>query len=91
MHIWKRETAKERRDATKELDAMNERLEPAARAEWELTTGLRRVNLRGRTAGREPVWRFAANNGAATRGKGSGIDWYRYQELLLKEKLLPFT
>ena len=91
MHIWKKETAKERREANTELETINQQLEPMARAEWEVTTALRRMHLRGRPGGRAPTWRFTAQNGAVTRGKGTGIDWYRYQKLILKDKLLPFA
>jgi hypothetical protein len=75
MHIWKKETANERREVNKELEAINQQLEPMARAEWEVTTALPRMHLRGRPGGRAPTWQFTAPNGAVTREKGTGIDW----------------
>jgi transposase len=92
MHIWKPETAAERRAAQKELDALNAVHEPAARAEWELSNNLRRMNLRRNPGGRAPVWKFNEANGALVRkGKAGGIDWYRYGKLILLDKLLPFA
>ena len=64
MHIWKPETAAERRVAQAELDALNAIREPEARAEWELSTALRRINLRRNPGGRPPVWKFTENTGA---------------------------
>ena len=40
MHIWERETMKEKRDAQQEIDCINERIESAAKAEWELETSM---------------------------------------------------
>jgi transposase len=92
MHIWKPETASERRIAQAELDALNAMHEPDARAEWGLATAMRRTNLRRQPAGRAPVWKFTAANGALVRtGKAGGIDWYRYGKLILLDKLLPFA
>ena len=44
MHIWKKETAKEKKEAQKVIDALNVKLEPSAKAEWEITTSMRRLN-----------------------------------------------
>ena len=54
MHIWKPETAQERAQAQKELDALNTKLEPQCREEWELATSMRRINLRRKPGGRIP-------------------------------------
>ena len=51
---------------------------------------MRRLNLRT-TPGRKPQWRWNQKNGKLARGKGSGIDWYRYQTTILRSKLLPFA
>ena len=42
--------------------------------------------------GKKPVWKYIDKTGVAVRktGKG-GIDWYRYQEVVLKKKLLPWA
>jgi hypothetical protein len=57
---------------------MNEHLEPILQAEWELTNPLSRLRIDRRNPGRRPVWKWTKANGKLTRGKGKGIDWYRY-------------
>jgi len=84
-HNWKDETAAEKRTATKDLDARNAAIEEANKRMWEITTGLRRVGLRNKP-GKKPVWKHTKKNGAFIRTKGhGGIDWYRYQEVILKK------
>jgi transposase len=52
---------------------------------------MRRIGLRN-TLGRKPKWRYIEERGAQARKKGhGGIDWYRYQEVILKKKLIPFA
>jgi hypothetical protein len=46
-HIWKRETAQEKKKATEILNKINKELEPELRIQWELETGIRRLALRG--------------------------------------------
>ena len=46
FHIWKTETAKEKREAQIELDKLNETLESEAKENWELETSMRRMKLR---------------------------------------------
>jgi transposase len=78
-HIWTKETAHQRKEADKELIKLNEALEPALKMEWEISTGMRRMNLRRRPSGKKPQWRFTKKNGKLVReGKAGGIDWYRY-------------
>jgi transposase len=91
MHIWKTETAAEKRKAKEEIDRLNQILEPHARRAWEEETTKRREKLRFPTRGRKPEWRFTAQTGKLERGNGKGIDWYRYQKVILREKLLPFA
>jgi len=41
---------------------------------------------------KKPAWNHNEENGAFVRKKGrGGIDWYRYQEVILKKILLPFA
>jgi hypothetical protein len=89
-HIWHAETAQERKEADKDLEALNAELEPILREEWELENKMRRLSLRN-LAGRKPQWKWDAQHGKLTRGKGSGIDWYRYQKEVMMAKLIPFA
>jgi transposase len=90
-HCWLPETAQEKRDAEKEIERLNNEIEPTLRTAWEIETGVRRLNLRQNPSGRKPTWKFTAKTGKLGRGKRGGIDWYRYQRLILLPKLLPFA
>lgn len=91
IHIWKAETAAEKEKARREIDTLNKILEPYARQKWERETTERRAKLRQPIRGRKPVWNFMERTGKLERSAGGDIDWYRYQKVILKEKLLPFA
>jgi hypothetical protein len=79
-HIWKYETAKQKKDTTilkRILDELNDTLEPIKRAEWELTTDTRRLKLKKIPPGKEAVWPWNEKNGKLVRNGGGGVDWYR--------------
>lgn len=44
-HIWKSETAAEKKAAQKEIDKINKEEEPKCKQEWELEACMRRLNL----------------------------------------------
>lgn len=90
-HCWSPETATEKREAEEEIEAMNEMLEPAAREAWELSTTMARLNLRRKTPGKKPQWRWNKKNGKLGRDGKGGIDWWRYRITVLIPKLLPFA
>jgi hypothetical protein len=56
---------------------MNKELELIMRKQWEITNGIQRMGLQN-LPGPKPQWRWNQKNGKLTRGKGGGIDWYRY-------------
>ena len=90
-HIWRPETSQERKLADADLKEMNKELEPFCHAEWEITKPMSRLRLDRRNPGRVPEWKWTKANGKLTRGKGKGIDWYRYQKQVLLPKLIPFA
>jgi transposase len=90
-YCWRPETAVEKRLAEEELEAMNKALEPAAKEAWELSMTMSRLNLRQKTPGKKPTWRWNKKSGKLTRGGKGGIDWYRYRKHILGPKLLPFA
>lgn len=50
--------------------------------------GVRRIGLRRSPPGKKPQWRFTKANGKLIRdSKAGGIDWYRYIQFILFEKL----
>ncbi|KAF1981583.1 hypothetical protein K402DRAFT_342121 [Aulographum hederae CBS 113979] len=91
-HIWRPETAQEKKEATKDIKAMNTTREPELRAEWKLNTAMKRVGIRNKR-GPKPTWKFNAEQGALTRSVKSkgGIDWYRYQKHIILPKIIPFV
>lgn len=92
FHIWRAETAAQKKAAEADLEARNALIEENNKAVWELATAMDRVNLNRRVGGRKPVWKHSKKNGAIVRAKGKGgIDWYRYQQEILIPKLIPFA
>ena len=90
-HCWLPETKAEKTKATKEIAAMNVALEPVMKEQWELETGLKRLGLRN-LPGVKPQWKWDVKHGKLERTKGGGgIDWYRYQTVVLIPKLFPFA
>lgn len=89
-YCWRKETAAEKKKALKEIEEMNKELEPELRAQWELLTSMNRLGLRSKP-GRKPQWQWDKAHGRLQRGRGSGIDWYRYQTKVLKPLLIPFA
>ena len=67
-YIWEPETAAEKKEYTRNLEILNARLEPEKKAEWELTTGIRRMGLRN-LGGQKPQWRWNANTGKVRASK----------------------
>ena len=90
-HIWKTETAKEKKEADTELEALNISLEPAAKKAWELDMWMSQLNLQQKPAGQTPQWCFTAKRGKVVQQGKEGIDWYQYSKIILHQKLLPFT
>ena len=89
-HCWQPESKKEKELAARQIAELNEQLEPVKRAEWELNTAMSRAGLRNR-GGPKPLWSWTVDNGKLVRGSKGGIDWWRYQHVILMPKLLPFA
>ena len=88
-HIWKDETAKQR-EAKIDLDQRNTLTEAGHKSVQELENRIARLGLRNKP-GVKPVQKYTDARGAAVRNGKGGIDWYRYQQEILKKKLLPFA
>ena len=72
-HIWKPETAAERKKADKEIAKLNEELKPLMREEWELCTPMRRHGLRN-LPGPKSKWNWNVANSKLIREKDNGIN-----------------
>ena len=72
-HVWKDETAAEKKECADNLAAINKALEPEAKLAWELETDIQRMGLRN-PLGKKPVWKFTVKTGKVTiQGKKGGI------------------
>jgi hypothetical protein len=95
-HIWEAETAQEKRARKEDLDARNALREPEDRKKWEEKQAEKMAayiqKYGRRPGGKRAVWKHCEKTGAyeVRNGRG-GINWYRYQEVILKKKLLPFA
>jgi hypothetical protein len=90
-HIRQKETKAEKKAAKKDLQKINDAIEPELRQAWALTTGMSRLGLKNKP-GRKPSFRLTEDTGAFQRNsKKGGIDWYRYLTNILLPKLIPFA
>jgi hypothetical protein len=92
FHIWEDETDEEKKACKQDLADRNAAKYEDDKLEWELGVGgIGRMGTRNKP-GRKPVFKHNEETGAYILhpGKG-GINWYRYQEKILKPLLLPFA
>ena len=89
-YCWGPETAAENKKAKEKIDSLNKELEPLCRQTWELNMGIKRLNLQ-QLPGKKPTWKWKKNTGKLMRGKGKGIDWWRYQSKILIPLMIPFA
>jgi hypothetical protein len=84
LHIFEAETSQQKKQAEREIELLNEQLEPQYHAEWELNMQMSRPGLRGK-GGRKPEWKWNRKNGKLVRNSTKGgIDWWRYQQVRSK-------
>lgn len=89
-HVWRSQTVVQRKKDDLKLVKLNEELEPIEKAQWELNTGLRRLDLRPKR-GRRPQWRWNKSTGKLVRKSHGGIDFWRYYKEIMLPKLIPFA
>ena len=59
--------------------------------EWELIVSMQRTGLRNK-GGKKPVWKWNEKHGKLIRNSSKGgIDWWRYQQIIMIQKLMPFV
>jgi hypothetical protein len=95
-HIWEPETAAEKRASKEDLKKRNAKIEAECKKKWqekvEKAAEEYFEKYKKKKGGPKPRWIFGKTNGAIVREKGrGGIDWYRYQAVILKGKLLPWV
>jgi transposase len=90
-HCWESETKAEKAEAKIKLDQMNQVIERVEKENWEMTNGMRRLSTRN-LPGKKPQWKWDEEHGKMVRKEGKGgIDWWRYQNVILLPKLIPFA
>jgi hypothetical protein len=72
-----------RKTIVTELAELNATLGAAAKAEWEITTGARRINLRRNPGGKKPQWKWNQAHGKLVRKWQGGIDFWRYYQEIM--------
>ena len=90
-HIWKQQTVAQKKKDDLDLAEVNTLLEPIAKAEWELSTGVRRINLRRNPGGKKPQWRWNEANGKLIRKGKGGVDFWRHYKEIMIPKFIPFA
>ncbi len=90
-HIYKTETAQDKKLAQAEIDRWNEENKADCQTKWELATVMQRTHLTRNLGGQKPEWKWDKKHGKLVRDGKGGIDWYRYQNEVLRPKLLPFA
>ena len=78
MHIWKKESAPEKKEAIAFIARINDALEPLAHAKWLRKEAKKDAQRVRRRRGRPTVWKWDAGHGKIVRGGKGGIDWICY-------------
>jgi transposase len=90
-YVWPKETADMKAQYEAIMKSHNDPLVEAARADWELTKPMERLNIKRNKPGPKPTFKFTEAQGAMVRNKDSkGIDWMRYQQEILVPRFIPF-
>jgi hypothetical protein len=70
---------------------MNAVLKDKEKENWELTNDMRRLSTRN-LPDTKPRWKWDETHGKMVRKEEKeGIDWWRYQQVILLLKLIPFA
>ncbi len=88
-HIWAPETSEEQKVATQNMKKMKKQLEPVLKAQWIEDEAPCYAN-RVRSGGHRGVWKWDTAHSRSERKGRRGIDWYRYQNVILEKKTAPF-
>jgi transposase len=91
-HIWEKETVAERKAIEVDLKARNAERYESDKAKWELEYAMQRIHITRNQPGPRVTFKHNEDTGAYIVKEGWGdINWYRYQEKVLKPLLLPFA
>jgi DDE superfamily endonuclease len=91
-HIWEDETLAKKRSCKADLAARNAERYKKDKEDWEMVYSIERLHATRAQSGPKAQFKHTEKTGAyiLNEGKG-GVNWYRYQEKILKPLLLPFA
>ena len=91
-HIWEKETAADKKAMEADLKARNTARYETDKAKWELEYAMRRIHITRNQSGPRAQFKHDEDTGAyVVKEERGGINWYNYQEKVLKRLLLPFA
>ena len=92
FHIWEEETLAERKACEADLKARNATRHNKDKEEWEMAQLIHRLHATRAQSGQRAKQKHTEETGAYVLNKGKGgINWYCYQQVILKPLLLPFA
>ena len=91
-HIWRDETPTEKAACKKDLATRNAAKYEKDKEEWEISQLVHRLHATHAQSGKRAQFKHDEKTGAYVLNEGKGgVNWYRYQEKILKPLLLPFA
>jgi hypothetical protein len=90
--IWETETKAEKKAMEKDINKRNASRYEEDKRKWELEYAMQRIHITRNQPGPRAQFKHTEETGAyvVKEGKGS-INWYRYQEKILKPLFFPFA
>lgn len=89
-HIYPVESAPMKKQALKDIEKLNETLEPVKKAAWEQAQEEKRKKMK-RPPSVPAKWKWDKDHGKLSRSERGGIDWYRYWKEIQTDKLIPLA
>ena len=91
-YIWEDETPAEKRMCKADLASRNAERYEKDKEEWEMAYSIHRLHTTRAQSGPRAQFKHTEKTGAYVLNEGKGgVNWYRYQEKILKPLLLPFA
>ena len=89
-HIWEKETKEQKATCKADIEGRNAAIYLVEKSKWETAYLTKhRITRRSKPV---PEFKHTPKTGLIEVKKGrGGINWYRYQEIILRPKLLPFA
>jgi len=89
-HIFRPESASERKRSELKVRELNAELEPLKKVLWQRKWD-EKARVAKRRPSKQPEWKWSSKTGKLERSKRGGIDWFRYWSEIQMAKLIPFA